>query len=307
VTLSFGNLRASAEGARERLELKPQDRWMASLSLAHVGGMALVSRGAQLGSALFLGGAFQAERFASLVAEGAISHASLVPTMLHQFLEVWGDRPVPAAIRCLLIGGAPASESLVERGLGLGFPLYLTYGLTEAASQVATAPPSLVREKPGTVGAPLPGVEVKLTGEGEILVRGSTVSPAEVGEDGWLRTGDLARQDDDGHLWLKGRISHRIISGGVNVDPAEVEAVLRTHPGVFEVAVVGVPDPKWGEQVVAAVVAKEEGTLDPVELNRLARVALSPAKRPRGIRLIPGLPRNPNGKVDRGQLQALFS
>jgi O-succinylbenzoic acid--CoA ligase len=306
VTLSFGNLWASAEGARHRLDLLPDDRWLASLSFAHVGGLALVSRCAYLGSGLVLDGAFKAESFAALVDDGRVTHASLVPTMLHQFLDVWSGRPVPPSLRCLLVGGAQANESLLERGLDLGLPLALTYGLTEASSQVATAPPALVREKPGTVGSPLPGVEVKLTDEGEVLVRGATVSPEERGEDGWLRTGDLAHQDEDGHLWLRGRISHRIITGGVNVDPSEVEAVLRTHPEVFEVAVVGIPDPKWGERVVAAVVAREKGALDLGDLNRLSRGALSPAKRPKTILSMEALPRNPNGKVDRGKVRALF-
>lgn len=306
VTLSFGNLRAGAEGARELLDLQPSDRWMASLSMAHVGGLALVSRAAQLGSCLILRGPFRASVFASLVADGTVTHASLVPTMLHQFLEVWGDRPVPDSLRCLLIGGAHAEGALVKRALGQGFPLALTYGLTEAASQVLTAPPHLVKRKPGTVGTPLPGVEVRLAADGEIRIRGATVAAGEVGEDGWLRTGDLARRDDEGHLWVTGRISHRIISGGVNVDPAEVEAVLRTHPGVHEVVVVGLPNPKWGEEVVAAVVVREGSSVLPAELDRLARAALSPAKRPRTFQLIPALPRNPNGKVDRDRVRAFF-
>lgn len=306
VTLSFGNLRASAEGARELLDLQPSDRWMASLSMAHVGGLALVSRAAQVGSCLILRGPFRASVFASLVADGTVTHASLVPTMLHQFLEVWGDRPVPDSLRCLLIGGAHAEGALVKRALGQGFPLALTYGLTEAASQVLTAPPHLVKRKPGTVGTPLPGVEVRLAANGEIRIRGATVAAGEVGEDGWLRTGDLARRDDEGHLWVTGRISHRIISGGVNVDPAEVEAVLRTHPGVHEVVVVGLPNPKWGEEVVAAVVVREGSSVLPTELDRLARAALSPAKRPRAFQLIPDLPRNPNGKVDRDRVRSFF-
>jgi len=306
VALSFGNLRASAEGVRERLDLSSSDHWLASLSIAHVGGLALVSRAALVGSGLVLGGNFHAESFASLVEDGAISHASLVPTMLHQILDLWGDKPAPDTLRCLLIGGAGAEGALVRRALAQGFPLALTYGLTEASSQVATASPSLVRQKPGTVGMPLSGVEVQLASDGEILVRGDTVAGGEVGEDGWLRTGDLARLDEDGHLWVTGRISHRIISGGVNVDPAEVEAVIRTHPGVMEVAVVGLPHPKWGEEVAAAVVVRAGSSLPAGELDCLARAALSSAKRPRIFRLIPALPRNPNGKVDREKVRSLF-
>jgi O-succinylbenzoic acid--CoA ligase len=306
VTLTHGNLRASAEGARERLDLSSSDRWLASLSVAHVGGLALVSRAALVGSGLVLRGSFHAGSFASLVEDGAISHASLVPTMLHQLLDLWGDKPPPETLRCLLIGGAGAEGALVRRALAQGFPLALTYGLTEASSQVSTAPPSLVREKPGTVGTPLSGVELQLAADGEILVRGDTVAGGEVGEEGWLRTGDLARQDEDGHLWVTGRLSHRIISGGINVDPAEVEALLRTHPAVLEVAVVGLPHPRWGEEVVAAVVVRAGSSLPAGELDRLTRAALSSAKRPRVFQLIPALPRNPNGKVDREKVRSLF-
>ncbi len=306
LTLTFGNLLASALGAQERLALHPSDRWLASLSLAHVGGIALVTRAALLGSGLVLGGRFRAESFRQLVAHEAITHASLVPTMLRQFLTLWGDRPAPRSLRCLLIGGAHADGELIQETLARGFPLALTYGLTEASSQVATASPDLVRRKPGTVGPPLPGVEIRVREDGEILVRGETVAPGQAGKDGWLRTGDLGRLDPDGHLWVVGRISNRIISGGVNVDPAEVEAVLRTHPGVREAVVVGIPDKEWGERVVAAVSPREGERLVAGELDRLARAVLSSAKRPRRYSLQPSLPRNPNGKVDRGRIRALF-
>jgi O-succinylbenzoic acid--CoA ligase len=305
VLLSYANLRASALGARHRLGLGSADAWLASLSLAHVGGLALVSRSALLGSSLFLDGSFRPDRLRDLVSRGAVTHASLVPTMLRRFLEAWGDVPPPTSLRCLLIGGARADDTLVDRALSLGFPLALTYGLTEATSQVATAPPDLVRSKPGTVGPPLLGVELRFGSGGEILVKGPTVAQGLAGPEGWLQTGDLGRLDGDGHLWVTGRISHRIISGGLNVDPAEVEEVLGGHPRVKEIVVVGVPDPEWGERVVAAVVV-EGGDEVPGELDRIARAVLSPAKRPKDLRLVESLPRNPNGKVDRERVRRLF-
>jgi len=226
--------------------------------------------------------------------------------MLHQILEAWGGREVPASLRCLLIGGAPAQENLVRGALEAGFPIALTYGLTEASSQVATAPPALVREKPGTVGAPLPGVRVRVADSGELLVQGPTVAPGQIRSDGWLHTGDLAREDGDGHLWITGRQSDRIISGGVNVDPAEVARAIEAHPQVEEAIVVGVPDLKWGERVVAIVVSHSPGPPFEEELNELARATLSPGKRPRAFRFLDSVPRNPNGKVDREMIRALF-
>ncbi|MCJ7627612.1 MAG: acyl--CoA ligase, partial [Longimicrobiales bacterium] len=269
VRITVQNLLASAEGSRERLDLRPPDRWLGSLSLSHVGGMALVTRASVVGSALVLRGPFSVATFLALLEERAISHASLVPTMLHQALAAWGGEAVPNSLRCLLVGGAPAQDELVRDALEAGFPVALTYGLTEASSQVATAPPALVEEKPGTVGAPLPGVIVRVSDSGELLVRGLTVAPGEAGPDGWLHTGDLARVDADGHLWITGRQSDRIISGGVNVDPEEVAKALGAHPQVDEVEVVGVPDPEWGERVVAVVVSRSPGTALRDELDQL--------------------------------------
>jgi O-succinylbenzoic acid--CoA ligase len=306
VSLTFGNLRANARGAQERLSLRGSDRWMASLSVAHVGGLALVTRAALLGSALHLGGVFRAGDLKRRILDGSVTHASLVPTMLHQLLEIWGGQLPPESLRCLLIGGAKAEPALLTAALDQGFPLALTYGLTEASSQVATAPPTLVVSKPGTVGPPLAGVELSLSAEGEILVGGPTVAIGRGDEGGWLHTGDFGRVDEDGHLWVTGRISHRIISGGVNIDPAEVEALLRTHPGVAEAVVLGIPDPVWGERVVAAVVPASGAGVRPAELERLTRATLSPAKRPRAIQVMDSLPRNPNGKVDRRTIRALL-
>jgi len=306
VRLTLGNLLASAQGAMERLDLGQTDRWFGSLSVAHVGGVALVTRAALLGSGLVLRGSFNVAGFLALVEEGSISHASLVPTMLHQVLEKWEGRSVPGSLRCLLIGGAPAQKGLVEVALAAGFPVALTYGLTEASSQVATAPPELVRKKPGTVGLPLPGVRVKLGEGGELLVQGPTVGPGQATATGWLHTGDLAREDSHGHLWVMGRLSDRIISGGVNVDPVAVEKALQSHPDVEEVAVVGVPDQKWGERVVAAVVSTAPRRRLMEELDDLARATLSRANRPRSIQSLETLPRNANGKVDREKVRALF-
>jgi O-succinylbenzoic acid--CoA ligase len=272
-----------------------------------VGGIALLTRGALLGSTLVLRGAFRPDIFLELAQEGRITHASLVPTMLQRILEAWGSRPAPPSLRCILMGGAASPRELVEEALALGFPLALTYGLTEASSQVATAPPRLVRRKPGTVGPPLSGVRLRLGKDGEILLKGPTVAPGRTGPDGWLHTGDLARSDDQGHLWIVGRLSERIISGGVNVDPLEVEEVLAAHDGVREVAVVGVPDPTWGERVVAAVVPLPEGSPSAAGLEALARANLSPAKRPREVRFLEALPRNTNGKVDRGRVRTILA
>ncbi len=307
VRLTFGNLLASAEGARERLGLGPDDCWLASLALAHVGGLALVARAAALGSALFLSEGFDFEAVRGRILNGQVTHASLVPAMLWRLLEEEEDPSVPESLRCLLIGGAAADPSLVRRARSRGLPVALTYGLTEASSQVATAPPDLVAEKPSTVGPPLQGTQLRIGAQGQILVRGPTVAPDQVGDDGWLDTGDLGVLDEDGHLRVTGRLTDRIISGGVNVDPAEVEAVLRGHPGIVDAAVVGIPDPRWGERVVAALVLDPEGGPPLSEVESFVRERLSPPKRPKRFFSVPVLPLNQNGKVDSKEVRRLFS
>ncbi len=307
VPLTRENLLASARGVAERLRLDPADRWLASLALAHVGGLLLLFRGAVVGSATVFDapGRFDAHRFLDLADRGEVTHASLVPVMLQRLLEARGGAPAPRGLRTLLLGGAATPRPLLEEALRLRWPVALTWGMTEATSQVATAPPDQVRRKPGTVGRPLSGVSVRVV-KGALEVAGPTVAPLpEVAQrGGWHATGDLGHIDAEGDLWITGRASDRIISGGVTVEPGEVEAVLATHPEVREVAVVGHPDPTWGERVVAHVVPTGEGPLDETSLDAHARAGLAPAKRPREWVRVEALPRNANGKVDRRALQA---
>jgi O-succinylbenzoic acid--CoA ligase len=244
--------------------------------------------------------------------------------MLQRLIEARVDRPAPPSLKLILLGGAEPRVSLLARALSLGYPIALTYGLTEATSQVATAPPDVVRRKPGTVGRPLDGLEVRIEGAGndptgEILVRGPTIvrglsgnastrgiaseDAVFVDPDGWLHTGDLGSLDNEGDLWVLGRLSDRIVTGGVTVEPAEVEAVLARHPEVREVAVVGSPDEEWGERVIAVVVPADPAA-PPVlsQLLAFSRDRLASSKRPRELRIVESLPRNPNGKLDRKRL-----
>ena len=312
VALTDTNLRAGISAAAARLALGPSDRWLASLGLAHVGGLLLTLRAAATGALLMTRGRFRPDEATALVDVGAVTHASLVPTMLRQFLDLRADRPA-ASLRCLLVGGAQCPRALVERAVGAGIPLALTYGMTESTSQAATAPPALVRRKAGTVGPPLEGVEVRLDEGGELMLRGPTVAAGYVGTEiplqgpgGWLCTGDLAEIDGEGHLWITGRRLDRIVTGGVNVDPVEVEDVLRCHAGVADVVVVGLPDERWGEVVAAVVVRADGANLDSGELEGLTGARLTTAKVPRRWLFLRELPRNANGQVDRDAARFVF-
>jgi O-succinylbenzoic acid--CoA ligase len=313
VAISYRNLAASALASEARLGLVPGDAWLASLSPAHIGGLALVTRALLLGSRLVAVGAFDAARALDLIARGAVTHVSVVPTQLLRLLDLSADAPPPPTFRCALVGGARAPDGLVRRALDAGWPLALTYGLTEATSQVATAAPDLTRRKPGTVGKRLDGVGLTLAEDGEILVRGPTVATGYVGTDpqdvvdagGWLHTGDIGRLDEEGDLWVTGRRSDRIVTGGVTVDAVEVEEALRAHAAVGDACVVGLPDAEWGERVAAWVVPTGEG-IDGDALLAFLRGRLSGPKLPRVLHVGETLPRNPNGKVDRAAVRSVL-
>jgi len=164
-----------------------------------------------------------------------------------------------------------------------------------------------VAEKPGTVGPSMDGFEVRISEDGEICIRGDTVSSGAADGEGWLATGDLGWLDVDSHLWISGRISDRIVTGGATVYPRSVEAVLEGLPGVASAAVAGVPDDVWGEAVVALIVPDSGAEEDPNALMARAREQLSASELPRRLEFIDTLPVNANGKIDRGRVRAVFS
>ncbi len=325
--LTVGNHWWSAMGSVLNLGLRDDDRWLAVLPLFHVGGLAIVLRGAIYGIPVVLH-----ERFDPAAALAAIDHqgvtiASLVAVMLQRMLEVRGAQPFPAHFRCALLGGGPAPRSLLDACAARGVPVAPTYGLTETASQVATLAPADALRKPGAVGQPLLSAEVRIInagrdaapGEvGEICVRGPTVTPGYHGRpdataaaiiDGWLHTGDLGYRDPEGFLYVVDRRSDLIISGGENVYPAEVEAVLLAHPAVAEAGVTGVPDPIWGQAPVAFVVpAAGQSPTETLAAEVLAfcRERLAAYKCPRSLRFVAGLPRTAAGKLQRARLRELL-
>jgi len=209
--------------------------------------------------------------------------------------------------------------SLLEECAARNLPVVQTYGLTEAASQVTTLAPGDALRKLGSAGKPLLPTEVEIAGArhpmavgeiGEILVRGPTVSPGYVGEhepptdaEGWLHTGDVGRFDEEAFLHVLGRRDDVIVSGGENVHPVEVEAVLQSHPAVSEVCVVGAPDPEWGAAVVAFVRLREGNTATEVQLREHARRQLAGFKLPRRIIFVEDFPRTAAAKIARQELQ----
>jgi len=228
-----------------------------------------------------------------------VTVASLVPTMLTRLL----DAGVPLErLRCVLLGGGPLPQPLLERALDAGVPVAPTYGLTECASQVATMPVGEVRERPGSAGPPILTTELKIDDDGLICVRGPSVAPGEVGEDGWLRTSDLGRLDEEGYLYVLGRADDVIVTGGKNVAPAEVEQALLEHPAVSDAAVHGRADPEWQEAVVATVVLVKGSDVGEADLREFCRAHLAPHKVPKAVSFVRELPRNSHGKLQRDRL-----
>jgi o-succinylbenzoate---CoA ligase len=189
-----------------------------------------------------------------------------------------------------LLGGGPIAPALLERAQAAGVPVAPTYGMTEACSQIAT------------FGWPLAGVDVRAAEDGELLVRGAIVSAGALSRDGWLHTGDLGDFDERGRLVIVGRKSDTIVSGGENVAPAEVEAVLLAHPSVADAAVHPRADPEWGEAVVATVVLRDGAVVAPDELRAHCAARLARFKVPKAIGFADQLPRTSSGKLLRGQL-----
>jgi O-succinylbenzoic acid--CoA ligase len=227
---------------------------------------------------------------------------SLVATTLARLLDA--GLSSPPALRCALTGGGPIPAELVARARAAGVPVALTYGLTETCSQVTTTPAAAPDGERPTAGPSLFCTRVAIAGDGEILVQGPTVAPGAPSPDGWLHTGDLGSLDPAGRLLVDGRKADTIVSGGENVAPAEVEAVLEAHPQVLEAAVIGRADAQWGEVVTAIVVTRPGAALDSEALRAHCAMSLAPYKLPKHIVLVAEpLPRTHSGKLLRRALR----
>ncbi len=312
VQLSWQALAAAADAALAQFGAQPGGNWLCCLPICHVSGLLIVQRAQRLGMTVLLADQPTTHELAALFHALPPRLASLVPAQLTRLLDE--NCAAPQELLAVIVGGAPCPPELVDRARAAGWPVLPSYGMTETAAQVATAPlatrldrtPWPRADDAVCVGPATPGVELRIVA-GEILVRSRQLLTGYLGEtaaiaDGWLQTGDLGRLDTKGWLWVIGRRGELILRGGENVTPDEVEAVLLAIPGVREVCVVGIPDRVLGQQV-AAWLTVAEPVPDAVLQRHLA--VLAPFKRPqRWLQTSQTLPRTGPGKVARAQVRA---
>ena len=306
VQLTNRNLDAAASAANQRLSLRSGELWLACLPLYHIGGQSILWRCAQAGATVLLHEGFDASKVADDLSNKPVTHISLVPAMLARLLEI-GAKP-PICLRHAIIGGAALSMALYERAKAAGWPLNPSYGMSESSAQIATWVESDGPWHEGLVGTALGENEISLNEEGRIQIRGPQIMAGYLGEetrnpDDWFITGDLGKIDQNLRLTVTGRADDMLISGGRNVHPNEVESCLAACPGVQDVAVTALPDPVWGDLIVALVVASTSQQ----NIEEFANHNLHSAARPRRIIHLANLPRNATGKLERSTLRRLAS
>lgn len=326
--LTHSNLRATVEALHHAWAWRADDVLIHALPLFHVHGLFVAQHGAlRAGATTHWMDRFDAAGALDLIDEVGGTLFMGVPTFYSRLLALpssarWRlDR-----VRLFTSGSAPLPARDHERfSTRFGHTILERYGMTEVG--IVLTNPYDGDRRPGTVGFAVPGAQIRIVDQatgapcppgevGEIQIRGPSVFREYLGRpdataqalvDGWMRSGDLARRDPDGYVQIVGRSKDMILSGGLNVYPSEVEAVLRQHPAIAAAAVVGVPDPDLGERVVASVVATAEATVEPSHIIAWARQRLAPYKCPKAIERTTELPRNAMGKVQKAILRARWA
>ncbi|WP_453994261.1 o-succinylbenzoate--CoA ligase [Bacillus nitroreducens] len=321
---TYGNHWWSAIGSSLNLGLHQDDCWLLTVPMFHISGLSILYRSIIYGIPAVIHEGFDPHKANESIMKQGVTIMSVVSVMLARMLDALGNEDYPRTFRGMLLGGGPAPKPLLEECLARNIPVFQTYGMTETASQVVTLAPEYSISKLGSAGKPLFPVQIKIEKDGKIA------PPYEVGEivvkapnvtigylnrpdatktaivDGWLYTGDIGYLDEEGFLFVMDRRSDLIISGGENIYPAELEAVLLGHPNILEAGVTGIDDEKWGQVPVAFVKIEEECTLTKDEIIAFCHERLARYKVPKSIHYVESLPRNASNKLMRRKLIELL-
>ncbi|HET9899753.1 MAG TPA: AMP-binding protein [Actinomycetes bacterium] len=320
VLITYGNLAAKVPGAAEAWQFGPDAVSLLATPMFHVGGLGWALVGLHSGARTIIVGSTPPIELAELLRRERVTHAFLVPTQLQGLCDVAGSEGFPD-LRFVVYGAAPMSAATRTAVMEtFDCALVHVYGMTETTGTITQhelAHDDAAIDVP-CVGRPYPWVELTIRdpatcmalpagSPGEIWTRSAQNTPGYAGDpvatqrlltvDGWLRTGDIGYLDDEGRLFVTDRLKELIITGGENVVPAEVESVLREHDDIADVAVVGLPDPRWGEVVTAVVVPRPGRTPTLDDVVAFSADRLVGYKRPRALHLVGELPRGMTGKV----------
>lgn len=317
VIQTYGNHWWSAVGNALNAGLTEEDTWLCTVPLFHISGYSILMRSLIYGIKIVLHEHFDENRILDDIQMEKVTIMSVVTTML-QRIEGISEAEFPQYFRYMLLGGGPVSVELLTRCMKKGIPVYYSYGMTETSSQIVTLSPDDSLKKIGSAGKPLFPAQLKIIGEtgeevsadevGEIHVYGPNVSKGYLNREshlqsGWFCTGDIGYKDSEGFLYVLDRRADLIISGGENVYPAEIEAVLSEMNGIKEAAVIGISNKEWGQVPVAFIVKETSSSITKEDISKSCEYYLAKFKIPKQIYFIPEIPRNAAGKIVRRTLR----
>ena len=312
VLQTFGNHFYSAVSSALNLGLSSADKWLCVAPIFHISGFSIIMRGLIYGMTVRLVEKFRAEELERILANETVTIMSVVPFMLKKLIQQQNktNTHYNSAFRCMLLGGGTIDRETLEICLQRSIPVVQCYGMTETCSQIVALRSVDALLKLGSVGQPLFSTQLKLSKDGEILLKTPALTPGYLNLpnklpskmiDGWYRTGDIGHLDKEGYLYIDGRADEMLISGGENIFPQEVEQVYQRYPQINEVAVVGQNDSVWGQVPVAFVVSDRR--LSTTKLMNYGYEHLARYKVPQHYIFVSELPKNASGKIRRFMLR----
>lgn len=312
VLQTFGNHFYSAVSSALNLGLSSADKWLCVAPIFHISGFSIIMRGLIYGMTVRLVEKFRAEEIERILANETVTIMSVVPFMLKKLIQQQNktNTHYNSAFRCMLLGGGTIDRETLKTCLQRSIPVVQCYGMTETCSQIIALRSADALLKLGSVGQPLFSTQLKLSKDGEILLKTPALTPGYLNLpdklpskmiDGWYRTGDIGHLDKEGYLYIDGRADEMLISGGENIFPQEVEQVYQRYPQINEVAVVGQTDPVWGQVPVAFVVSDRR--LSTTKLMNYGYEHLARYKVPQHYIFVSELPKNASGKIRRFMLR----